>query len=148
MTIDIKEIAESVGIDAFVLNSEKNWETQLNTITRDYDTPIMLIDWAVETELEFAEYGFLIAPLSKIKAFLCKKPESLTVESFTESVDEMRSLFQVFIQALYERISTYSNGNEQIKDIKLIDTPAFGLSKHCGVLASWSMSSRLEECNN
>lgn len=144
----IKDVAESVGIVAFVTNSKEQLETQLNRITRDEQDPIMLVTWDIVTSLSFSENGFLNNPSSNITALLLSKPEDNTKDEAESVAVEMGELFVKFIQALYSELANVQTSTEEppISDISYQLVPQHGAGKHSGVLGKWTMRTGVVNC--
>jgi len=147
MTASIKKAAETVGIVAFILDSEGRLETQLNNITRDHDDPIMLIGWDINTDLSFDANGFLDNPESDITALLLGKSDDTSKDSMQEKSDEMASLFRLFIKQLFDDlVSVQLSTNDPITAASYIAVPKHGAGKHSGILAKWKMKTSIINC--
>lgn len=148
MIQQIKDSAKAVGIIAFVTNSKEKIETQLNTLTKDTDEPIMLITWDIVTDLSFDEHGFLNNPASNITALLLEKSFDLTKEEMEISAEKMGELFKLFIQDLYQRLIPLQRTRETpITNANYQLVPKYGLGKHSGILSKWRMSSGVSNCS-
>jgi len=143
MIEEIKAVAEEVGINAFVTNSEDKIDTQLIRLTREEDSPIMLITWDIDTNLTFDQHGFLQNPSQNIVALLVSKPEDLTKEEAEKVSREMGELFNTFIQKLYNVLSPQMSDmtTPPISNVTYKYVPMHGMGKHSGVLARWTMRS-------
>lgn len=158
----IKATATAVGIAAAITNSADKIETQLNslthkeekgdskdpnTVTRVTDLPIMLISWDIDTELNFNINGNLDNPLSSVTALLMKKADTLEKTVLEDASVEMGSLFQVFIQELYERLAPFQRSSTTpITNCTYKLVPRYGMGKHSGVLCKWKMKTQLDVC--
>ena len=158
----IKDAATAVGIAAVITNSTEKIETQLNslthkeekgdskhpnTVTKVTDLPIMLISWDIDTELNFNINGTLDNPLSLITALLIKKADTLEKTVLEDASVEMGSLFQVFIQELYERLVPFQRSSiTPITNCTYKLVPRYGMGKHSGVLCKWKMKTQLDVC--
>jgi len=158
----IKDAATAVGIAAVITNSADKIETQLNslthkeekgdsenpnTVTRVTDLPIMLISWDIDTELNFNINGNLDNPLSSVTALLMKKADTLEKTVLEDASVEMGSLFQVFIQELYERLVPFQRSSiTPITNCTYKLVPRYGMGKHSGVLCKWKMKTQLDVC--
>jgi hypothetical protein len=139
--------AKAVGIKMLVTNSDSNLETQLNSLTRIGDEPIMLIGWDIDTDLEFNVNGTLRNPKSKIIALLVTKAYDNSKDEYEKAAVKMGELFQLFIQDLYPRLIEVSTESViPISNCTYKLVPKYGAGKHSGVLASWSMISELAKC--
>ncbi|MEK0370240.1 MAG: hypothetical protein QQN55_03675 [Nitrosopumilus sp.] len=147
MTTAIEKAAETVGIAAFVTDSENRLETQLNKLTRDIDDPIMLISWDINTNLNFDANGFLDNPLSNIVALLLAKAEDGTRDEQKSKSDEMGLLFQKFIKQLFDDlVLVQTTTNAPITGASYIAVPRYGSGVHSGILAKWTMKSAIVNC--
>lgn len=147
----IRLSANEVGIEAVITNSETGIETQLNSLTKIGDKPIMLVSWDIDTDLEFNQHGRLRNPKSRITALLASKAYDLSKEEMEKTAVEMGELFQVFIQDLYRRLIPYSTEpgtGIPLSNITYKLVPKHGAGKHSGVLCNWSMISQLAQCSN
>lgn len=143
----IKASAEACGIGTVITNSEDRIETQLNSLTREENQPIMLVSWDISTELNFDINGFLNNPSSNITALLMKKASDLTKDDMETTSQEMGALFQVFIQNLYQRLIPFQRSNEPaITQATFQLVPRYGMGKHSGVLCKWVMRTDLNVC--
>ena len=137
----IKQASESVGIRAFVLNSDRGISAQLNSLTRDEELPIMVMSWDIESVTSFDENGFLNPPSAKVTGLLLKKPQELTRGEFVDCSEEMQNLFYNFIQELRPLLvgNIRSMGEQPVSNIQTKLVPTYGNSKHSGVMATWNM---------
>tara|TARA_R110000737_G_scaffold183478_2_gene207044 strand:- start:2042 stop:2500 length:459 start_codon:yes stop_codon:yes gene_type:complete len=149
MIQQIKDSAEAVGVIAFITNSTEKIETQLDSLTKDSDEPIMLISWDIVTDLEFDENGFLKNPASSITALLLEKAYDNTKAEYERSAERMAEVFKKFIQDLYTRLIKFQKTNEPtITAANYQLVPKYGLGKHSGVLSKWKMSSEVSKISN
>ena len=147
MTAEIIKAADAVGIAAFVTDSKNKLETQLNNLTRQGDSAIMLVSWDINTSLTFDEHGFLDNPESNITALLLGKPEELSRNEFKDMSDEMGELFQLFIRQLRDDlVQVQVTTNAPITDVSYLAVPKYGSGKHSGVLAKWTMKTGIANC--
>ena len=138
MIEQIKAAAESVGIVAVVTNSKDRLETQLNSLTREEDAPLMLVSWDMEASIEFGEHGIIKDPYLSITSLLVQKPEELTKESAEDASEEMAQLFFTFLQTLYINLSPLMRDGEQpITQATFQYVPLYGAGKHSGIMAKW-----------
>jgi len=138
MISNIKTAADNVGITAVVTNSKERIETQLNSLTREEDSPLMLVSWDIKAAIGFDSNGILKTPIVSITALLVSKPEELTKESSEEKSEEMAQLFLLFFQNLYSILSPQIRGDEQpITEASFQYVPVHGAGKHSGILATW-----------
>ena len=136
----IQEAAEACGIGTVITNSEERIETQLNSLTREEDAPVMLISWDIDTDLKFDANGFLENPSSNIVALLVKKAASLTKDEMEEASQEMGRLFQTFIQKLWSVLIPFQvSTSPPITNATYKLVPKHGAGKHSGVLCKWTM---------
>ena len=143
----IKDSAKAVGISLVVTNSSEKIETQLNSLTHKADSPIMLISWDIDTKLNFNNNGVLDNPLSSITALLMRKADDLEKITLEDAAVEMGSLFQVFIQELYERSIIFQRSSTApITNCTYKLVPRYGMGKHSGVLCKWEMKTQLDVC--
>lgn len=147
MVQHIEAAANSVGITAFITNSEDKIETQLNRLTGAGDLPIMLVSWDIDTDLTFDSHGFLLNPASKIVALLMTKSQDLTKDDMEQAAVSMGTLFQDFIKALYDILAPLQlNETVAITECTYKLVPKHGMGKHSGVLARWKMRSEINNC--
>lgn len=143
----IKDSAKAVGITAVITNSKEALETQLNSLTNNADSPLMLISWDIDTTLNFSVNSFLDNPDSKIVALLMKKASDLKKNTLEDASVEMGVLFQQFIQDLYNRLVPYMRTTTSpITNCGYKLVPRYGNGKHSGVLARWNMKIGLDVC--
>lgn len=143
MVTEIREVAEEVGINAFITNSNDKIDVQLSRLTREGDSPIMLITWDIDNNLTFDNNGFLQNPSQNIVALLVSKPEDLTKDEAEKVAKEMGDLFQVFIQKLYNVLSVQMSDRDiaPITNATYKYVPIHGSGKHSGILARWTQRS-------
>lgn len=147
MTTAIIKAAKEAGIAAFISDSENKLETQLNTLTRQGDDAIMLVSWDINTTLIFDEHGFLDNPESDITALLLGKTDSLTKDQFQAKSDAMGDLFIKFIKILRDDlVAVQVTTNAPITAISYIAVPKYGMGKHSGILAKWTMKTKIVNC--
>ena len=145
----IKEAALEVGISAVFTNSEERIETQLNALTREADSPVFLISWDIDTDLNFDTNGFLENPSSVITALLVKKAESMKKADLEFASQQMGSLFQVFLQKLYDKLIPFQkNSDSPITNATYKLVPAHGAGKHSGALCKWTMKTEISNTVN
>jgi len=146
----IKDVAESVGIVAFITNSKEQLEAQLNRITRQEQDPIMLVTWDIITNLSFNESGFLKNPSSNITALLLSKPEDTTKDEAETVAVEMGELFKTFLQALYAELAVVQTDSTEspITNATYQLVPQHGAGKHSGVLGKWIMKTSVINCTD
>lgn len=147
MIDDIRWAAEEVGVTAIITNSTEKIETQLNRITGIEDLPIMLVSWDLVTALSFDQNGFLQNPSTKVVLLLMTKAEDTKKDSAETAAQEMGSLFQMFLQKLYERLIPYQrDAISPISGAEYTLVPQHGLGKHSGILGRFTMSSSISNC--
>jgi len=150
MTIEhIEAAAWEVGVEVVVTNSEERIESQLNSLTRDGDMPILLINWDIETKLQFDENGFLKNPNSNIVSLLMKKAEDNSVAEKKRTTKEMGTLFRSLMVALYKILVPFQRDLEKkpLEDISYKDLPSYGHGKHSGVIGKFTVSDSVDiEC--
>ena len=148
MIADLTTAAESVGITAVITNSNEKIETQLNRITGIESLPLMLISWDLETSLEFNEHGYLKNPSTNIVCLLMDKAIDTTKEEGERTAEEMGALYQSFIQALYQILLKYRQGeaDEMLSSISYTLAPKHGLGKHSGILGRFTMLTQVSNC--
>lgn len=141
MLQQIQESATAVGITAVITNSEQRIETQLNSLTTRAKLPLMLINWDIDTNLNFNEHGLLDNPSAVITALLVKKATGTGKAGKETAADEMGELFQNFIKNLYSRMIPLmtSSTTPPITGATYKRVPSHGAGKHSGVLARWTM---------
>jgi hypothetical protein len=140
----IKQAATASGISSVITNSEEKIETQLNSLTKEANTPIMLVSWDIDTDLNFDDNGFLENPSSVIVALLVKKASDMKKETMEAASDEMGLLYQVFLKNLYEILSPLQRSSESpITGASFKRVPNHGAGKHSGILCRWSMKSEV-----
>lgn len=144
---DIKNSSKAVGITAFVSNSREKIETQLNRITGAEELPIMLVSWDLETSLTINEHGFLNNPVTKVVVLLMTKAESREVVDHEEAAEQMASKFQQFLSNLNSSLVRYNlTDGPSVTDISWTLVPMHGMGKHSGVIGSFSMINKIENC--
>lgn len=149
MIAQIEEAATAVGIQAFVTNSKERIETQLNSLTkRDVDVPIMLINWDINTNVEFDSNGFLKNPSSTIVTLLLTKKDELTKDKFEQGAVEMGALFQTYLQTLYPLLIPFQrdNATPPITGATYKDVPKYGAGKHSGILGRFTVRGQIANC--
>jgi hypothetical protein len=147
MIQQMKDAADAVGIVALITNSTDRIETQLNSLTREEDLPIMLISWDIDTTLNFNSNGFLDNPSSTIVALLVKKPEDLTKDVAEQVAEEMAALFRKFLQNLYTRlIPLQTSSVPPISGASYKLVPKHGAGKHSGVLGRFAIRTEIGNC--
>lgn len=147
MITEIKAAAEAVGIQMVVTNSKTKLETQLNSLTRDGDSPIMLISWDITTTLDFDDNQFLRNPTSQITALLVTKSVDLQKVSMEEAAVSMGNLFREFIIKLASDLDpTLRTSEPSITNCSYQLVPEYGLGKHSGILGRWNMRTALNIC--
>lgn len=140
----IKQAAIDSGISSVITNSEEKIETQLNSLTKDVNTPIMLISWDIDTDLNFDDNGLLENPLSVITALLMTKASDMKKESMEAGTDSMAFLYQVFLQKLYKiLVPLQRSSGSPITEASYKRVPNHGAGKHSGVLCRWTMKSEI-----
>lgn len=143
----IQQAALLCGIESVVTNSEEKIETQLNSLTGKEDSPIMLVSWDIDTDLNFDENGFLENPSSNIVALLMKKAPSLTKVDMETTSTAMGVLYQQFIRELWAILLPLQRSLTQpISQATYKLVPKHGAGKHSGVLCKWTMRSNLDVC--
>lgn len=147
MIQQIKQAADQVGIVALITNSSDRIETQLNSLTREENLPIMLVSWDIDTTLSFNKNGFLENPSSTIVALLVSKPEDLTKDVAEEVAEQMGALFRKFLQALYTILIPYqTTDTPSISGASYKLVPKHGAGKHSGVLGRFQMRTEIGNC--
>lgn len=148
MIADIKTAAEAVGITAVITNSREKIETQLNRITGLEELPIMLISWDLSTSLEINEHGFLNNPITDVTVLLLDKPADTSKDEAEDTAEEMATLYQSFIQKLYDGLIQYQKveGEQVLDGINYTLVPQHGLSKHSGILGRFTMQTGISNC--
>jgi hypothetical protein len=145
----IKEAALEVGVSAVFTNSYERIETQLNALTREEDSPVFLISWDIDTVLSFDSNGFLENPSSVITALLVKKAESMKKNDLELASQQMGSLFQLFLQKLYDKLIPFQRSTSpSITNASYKLVPAHGAGKHSGVLCKWTMNTEISNTVN
>lgn len=135
----IELAAADSGITTVFSNSNERIEAQLNRITKNTETPIMLISWDIESTVNFDNNGFLQNPSANIVALLLSKPTDLTTVTAISVAEAMGDLFQIFLRKLYGYLIPYQKSNDQVisgASFQLV--PQHGAGKHSGVLARWT----------
>lgn len=147
MIQQMKDAAKAVGIVALITNSTDRIETQLNSLTKEENLPIMLISWDIDTTLNFNSNGFLDNPSSTIVALLVKKPEDLTKDVAEQVAEEMAALFRKFLQNLYTRLIPLQTSNvAPISGASYKLVPKHGAGKHSGVLGRFAIRTEIGNC--
>ena len=147
MIQNIIDAASAVGITTFVTNSKERIETQLNSLTKNADLPIMLVSWDITTRLEFNTNGDLENPLADIVALLVSKPDDLKKDTKLEVAEEMAVLFTAFIQQLYtDSVLFQLNGGSPVTNASYKLVPQHGAGMHSGVLGRFTLSGEIVRC--
>lgn len=147
MIQDIKDAADAVGIVAFITNSENKIQTQLNTLTKESDLPILLVSWDIDVTVVFDDNGFLENPTVDIVALLVHKPEDLRKEIQEEMAQAMGYKFQEFLQELHKNLVKFQKQvGSPIFNASYKLVPKHGAGKHSGVLGRFSMKIAVTNC--
>lgn len=149
MIQNIIDAATAVGITTFVTNSRERIETQLNSLTKAGDLPIMLVSWDITTELVFNVHGDLQNPTADIVALLVDKPEDLAKDTQMETAEAMGTLFTKFIQRLYSDSIKYMMDNTipPVNNVSYKLAPKHGAGMHSGVLGKFTLSNEIVRCS-
>jgi hypothetical protein len=143
----LTEAADAAGIELLITNSKERIETQLNSLSRESDSPIMLINWDLETTYKFNDNGFLDNPATAVVCLLMKKAEDLSKDELQATAEEMEALFQVFLQKLYSILAPVQrNQNVPITSPSSKNLPAYGMGKHSGILGKFTVSKDISNC--
>lgn len=147
MIADLRTAAEAVGITAIITNSNEKIETQLNRITGVEDLPIMLVSWDLQTSIEFNQHGFLNNPVTDVVLLLMDKPEDRTKDVAESTAEAMATLYQQFIQSLYDQLVQYQKveGQQMLTNISYTLVPKHGLGKHSGIMGRFTMQTSIVE---
>ncbi len=145
---DLKEAADSVGIMAFITNSDSKIEVQLNALTKAEDVPILLINWNLEHSLDFTSDGFLENPSVQIVCLLMAKSPFMQKEDFEKTSFTMGDLYQEFLIKLNSIIISYQKSTEvsAISAASYTVVPRYGMGKHSGILGKFTMKARVSNC--
>ena len=145
----IESAGESVGITATVTNSEQKIESQLNRLKDEADDPMALISWDMTTSLEFDNNGFLKNPTTPITMLLMSKADSSEKADREAKAEEMGDLFTSFIKKLRSDLVVYnrdSSNSNIITGAQFQLVPKYGMSKHSGVVARFTMIGPIDNC--
>ncbi len=147
MLQDIIDSANEVGVSTFITNSQNRIETQLNSLTKETDLPILLVSWDIDVSLNFNLNGFLDNPQASIVALLVSKPEDLEKESRETTAEEMGQLYTQFLQNLNQRLSKYQKQAQlPITDAGYTVVPKHGAGQHSGALGRFKMRIDIKNC--
>jgi hypothetical protein len=137
---NLKAAAKSVGINAFITNSQEKIETQLNRLTRAEDLPIMLISWDLKAAMQFNQHGYIDNPPIAVTSLLLTKAEDKSKEAAEEAAEEMFSLFVKFLQTLSatQRVLIKTN-DTPITNISVQLIPLHGMAQHSGVMGTFTV---------
>lgn len=137
---NLKKAAESVGINAFITNSQEKLDTQLNRLTREEDLPIMLISWDLKITINFNEHGWIDNPPVEVVALLLTKAEDKSKEAAEESAENMGKLFIEFLQ----KLSDTQRLEIRTRDLPITNAsmqlvPLHGIAQHSGVMGRFTV---------
>lgn len=136
----LKAAAKSVGVSAFITDSDRGIDTQLTRITKVEQLPIMLISWDMERDLSFDSNGFLNPSGVKVVCLLLTKPETMEKDEAEESAEKMGILFEQFLQHLYSSQSSIVRPpTSPITGANYKLLPWYGIAKHSGVLGRFTV---------
>jgi len=137
----IKKVAEDLGINLIITNTQESVETQLNRLVGIESLPAMLISWDIETTITFDEDGLPDNPVSNIVCLLVTKPEDRTKREHQDDALDMANLFIKFIVELHQELLPRQRNNvvPPIQNATYTLAPSYGKGKHSGVLGRFSM---------
>ena len=139
--------ASSVGITAFITNSDERIDAQLNRITRIGQLPIALLNWDLETSLEFDDSGFLLNPSTSVTMLLMTKAIDTTHKEYLRSAEEMAVLFTSFINNLNNsQREIVRDGSNAVTGASYTLVPTNGAGKHSGVIGRFTLKSGIILC--
>lgn len=143
---NLKTAAETVGINAFITNSNEKIETQLNRLTREEDLPIMLVSWDIQGSVSFdAITGFINNPAMNITCLLVTKPEDGAKEEAEKESENMAKLFLSFLQVLADiQKPLLRTGEFPISNATFTMVPVHGSGKHSGAMGKFTVLGQLD----
>lgn len=142
----IEDAAKSVGITAALTNSKERIETQLNSLTRHGDLPLMLISWDVDVTVRFSTEGFLQNPPTKVVCLLMDKALDNSKDEREKTAEKMGLLYMSFLEKLWEGLIPYQKSqDEPIYEAGYKLAPEYGLGKHSGVIGRFTMNDSIKD---
>lgn len=147
MIAQLTEAATAAGIKLVVTNSRETIDAQINKLTREEDSPQMLISWDIDTTLTFDENGFLQNPSSKMVILLMGKAVDDGNEAKLLKAQEVGVLFQQFCQNLYGiLVKTNKDSTSPITEAGYQLVPLYGKGHHSGVIGRLTANAPILNC--
>ena len=142
----IEDAAKSVGITAMITNSKERIETQLNSLTRHADLPLMLISWDIDVTVVFSKEGFLKNPPTKVVCLLMDKAFDNSKDEREKTAEKMGLLYMSFLEKLWESLIPFQKTqDEPIYDASYKLSPEYGSGKHSGVIGLFTMNDAIKD---
>ncbi len=142
----IEEACKSVGITVTITNSKERIETQLNSLTRHMDLPIMLISWDVDVTVSFSSEGFLKNPPTKVVCLLMDKSFDNSKDEREKTAEKMGLLYMSFLEKLWEGLVPFQKESvDPIYDAGYKLAPEYGSGKHSGVIGRFTMRDSVKD---
>ena len=147
MIAQLNEAAELAGIEMVVTNSRQELDVQISKLTRQGETPKMLISWDMDTTITFDSNGFMDNPRVKMTILIMGMAQDNGDQYKLETAELMGEYFKKFVRNLNTILLPFSrSGTIPVSDVGYKLVPMYGRGQHSGVIGRVTAIAQVDNC--
>ena len=115
---------------------------------RNEELPIALVNWDLQTDINFDSDGFLDNPSTNVTMLLMDKSETRDYSDMIDKSEEIGDLFVQFIQVLNNALRQFNRkGENAVSGANYTIVPKHGAGYHSGVIATFNLKTPIRRCD-